>query len=173
LEYPFALPAVRNWRTAALVAAVVAAVELIILLALAVAAFGLPFAAERKALLAGEGNASARAEAPASTKQGKRAVPSPTLPRSETSVVVLNGNGVPGAADLASGKVRRLHYVVTGTANASRSDFRRTIIMFRPGFEGEARRLARDVGARRIAPLDGMRPSQLMGAHIALILGRR
>jgi hypothetical protein len=173
LEYPVALPAVRNWRTAALVAAVVAALELVVLLAVAVAAFGLPFAAERKALLAGKGNAATRAEAPAPAKQGPRAAPTPTLPRSETSVVVLNGNGVSGAADVASGRVRRLHYVVTATANAPRSDFRRTIVMYRPGFEGEARRLARDVGAKRVAPLDGMRASRLMGAHIALILGRR
>jgi LytR cell envelope-related transcriptional attenuator len=172
LEYPATLPAVRNWRTAALVSAVVAALELVVLLALTVAAFGLPFAAERKARLAGEHGPGARLEATAPAKRGKRTAPAPT-PRARTSVVVLNGNGVPGAADLASRTVQQFRYAVTGTGNAPRSDFARTLVMFRPGFEGEARRLARDLGVRRVGPLDGMRASQLMGAHVALILGRR
>ena len=43
--------------------------------------------------------------------------------------------------------------------------------MYRPGFEGEARRLARDIGVRRVSPLDGIRRRDLQGAHIALILG--
>jgi hypothetical protein len=43
--------------------------------------------------------------------------------------------------------------------------------MYRPGFEGEARRLARDLGIKRVAPLDGLRASELQGAHLALIVG--
>ena len=148
-------------------------VELLVLLALAVAAFGLPFAAERKARLAGERGVEVRSDATAPAKHGKRTAPAPTLARGETSVVVLNGNGVPGAADLASRRVQLFRYSVTGTANAPRADFARTLVMFRPGFEGEARRLARDLGVRRVTPLDGMRASQLMGAHIALVLGHR
>jgi hypothetical protein len=173
LEYPATLPAVRNWRTAALVATAVAVLELLVLLALAVAAFGLPFAAEQKARLAGERGVAVRSDAKSPAEQGKRNAPAPTRPRSETSVVVLNGNGVPGAADLASRRVQLFRYIVTGTANAPRADFARTLVMFRPGFEGEARRLARDLGVRRVAPLDGMRASHLMGAHVALVLGRR
>jgi LytR cell envelope-related transcriptional attenuator len=173
LDYPTTLPAVRNWRTAALVAAAVALLELLVLLAVAVAAFGLPFAAERKARLMGERGVRSGLEVAAPVKQGRRSPPAAALPRSETSVVVLNGNGVPGAADLASRRVQQFRYAVTGAANAPRSDFARTLVMFRPGFEGEARRLARDLGVRRVTPLDGMRASQLMGAHVALILGRR
>ena len=40
------------------------------------------------------------------------------------------------------------------------------------GFEGEGRRLARDLGVRVVGPLDGMRPAQLHGAQAVLILGR-
>jgi hypothetical protein len=43
--------------------------------------------------------------------------------------------------------------------------------MYRPGYEPEARRLAKDVGIRVVGPLDGMKPRQLLGAHVALILG--
>ena len=44
--------------------------------------------------------------------------------------------------------------------------------MYRPGFEGEAHRLAKDVGVKRVAPLDGLRASDLMGAQLALIVGQ-
>ena len=45
--------------------------------------------------------------------------------------------------------------------------------MYRPGFEQEADRLANDVHVRRVVPLDGMRPGELQGAHLALIIGAR
>ena len=48
----------------------------------------------------------------------------------------------------------------------------RTLVMFRPGFEAEGRRLARDLRVRVVRPLDGMRTSQLLEAHLVLILGR-
>ena len=85
---------------------------------------------------------------------------------------MLNGNGVPGAADSAAARISLRHYVVTGAANAARSDFARTLVMYSPGWEPEARRLANEMGAKRVAPLDGMRTSDLMGAHLALIIGR-
>jgi hypothetical protein len=44
--------------------------------------------------------------------------------------------------------------------------------MYRPGFRGEAKRLAKDVRIRRVVPLDGMKIRDLQGAHVALILGR-
>jgi hypothetical protein len=43
--------------------------------------------------------------------------------------------------------------------------------MFRPGFKGEAQRLARDLGVHVVSPLDGVRPGQLHGAQAVLILG--
>jgi hypothetical protein len=172
VEYPASLAPDRNWRTTAFVAATLAALELVLLLAVAVAAFGLPFAQEQKALLGSQKRRAApNAQMPA--PRTPTASPVARRPRSETSVVVLNGNGIPGAADLASGEVRDLRYVVAGTGNASRSNFARTIVMYRPGFGGEAHRLARDVRARRVVPLDGMHASDLMGAQIALILGRK
>jgi hypothetical protein len=43
--------------------------------------------------------------------------------------------------------------------------------MYRGKFRPEALRLARDVHARLVTPLDGLRPSQLMGAQLVLVLG--
>ena len=47
----------------------------------------------------------------------------------------------------------------------------RTIVMYRAGYEAEAARLARDLRVRVVRPLDGLRPAQLMGSHLVLILG--
>ena len=87
-------------------------------------------------------------------------------------MLVLNGNGRQGAAGEAADAVRSLRYVVAGTSNAPRTDFRRSIVMFRRGYRGEAVRLARDLRIRRVAPLDGLRPRDLQGAQVALVVGR-
>ena len=50
-------------------------------------------------------------------------------------------------------------------------DFPRSIVMFRPGFKDEAQRLAKDVRVTSVTPLDGMRPSDLGGAQLVLIVG--
>jgi hypothetical protein len=44
-------------------------------------------------------------------------------------------------------------------------------VMFRPGFKTEAQRLARDLGLKRVGPLDGVRARDLQGAHVALVVG--
>jgi hypothetical protein len=45
------------------------------------------------------------------------------------------------------------------------------MVMYVPGFLPEARRLARDVGARLVAPVDGLTPSRLKGSKIVVLLG--
>ena len=62
-------------------------------------------------------------------------------------------------------------YRVGAVGNAPRTDFPRTFVMFRPGFAGEGRRLARDLGVGRAGPLDGLRVRDLGRAHAVLILG--
>lgn len=174
VEFPLTLPSSPDWRRAALAAAVVAAVELVVLVVLAVSAFGLPFAEEkRREALASSGAQARQKDSSASADASRKGVPAAGRTRSETSVVVLNGNGITGAADLAAAPVRKQRYILTATGNAPRSDVRRTLVMYRPGFEGEAHRLAKDVGAKRVAPLDGLRGSDLMGAQLALIVGQK
>jgi hypothetical protein len=157
--------ALRPWKTAAVVASGIAAIELAVLVVLAVGAVARPVAhqAQRAAV--------ERTLAPVVRPKPKPA--GAALARSGTAVVVLNGNGIPGAASDAAARVKALGYVLGSVGNAPRSDYRRTIVMYRPGREAEGRRLARDMKLRVVAPLDGMSTAQLLGAHVAVVLGRR
>jgi hypothetical protein len=158
------------------VAAAVATVELFILVLIGIAFATRFFAGEvdQAATLpqapAVEQPAAAQ-PAPAAEQKKEQPTAKPILPRGETSVIVLNGNGIAGAAATTADRVRARGYLITGHANAPRSDFQQSLIMFRPGFEREARRLAGDVGIRRVAPLDGIGKRDLQGAHLALIIG--
>ena len=156
------------WRRATFVVSGVAAIELAIL-----AAIGLPMlgrtVADSLRTAATERVLAPAPKPAAKPKAARTAVP--PLAREDTSVVVLNGNGRTGAASRAADRVHELGYLVAGTGNAKRSDYARTIVMYRPGRRGEAQRLAKDVGAKVVGPLDGLRLRDLMGAHVAIILG--
>ena len=43
--------------------------------------------------------------------------------------------------------------------------------MFRPGYRPEAMRLAKDLKLKIVGPLDGLRPADMLGAHVALVVG--
>jgi len=157
---------VRPWRTATLVASALAAVELVALV-------GVGFAVLAKPLSRHMHHAAVtRALAPApAAKPVKPAPETPRLARTETSVMVLNGNGVAGAAAGSAARVRGLGYIVGSVGNAPKSDHTRSLVMFRPGYEPEAKRLAHDLGIAIVGPLAGMQPADLMGAHLALVVG--
>jgi LytR cell envelope-related transcriptional attenuator len=162
---------VRPWRTATLVASLVAAVELVLLL-------GAGFMLVAKPLShAMQRHAEAAAFAP--VKQPKPVIPKqqpiglPKLMRSETGVLVLNGNGRQGAASGEAAKLDNLGYTVRSTGNAKRQDYATTVVMYRRGFHAEGVRLAHDVHAKVVGPLDGMKPSELHGAQLAVVLGAR
>ena len=162
------LPQVRSpWRTATLVASAVAAVELVVLVALGIALLAKPVsehvrqAAEQQVL------------APVAKKKppAKPAIGAPKLTRGETSVTVLNGNGRSGAAAEAADSVRRFGYTIGTVGNAPSADVTRTVVMYRDGYRPEAARLAKDLGVKIVGPLDGLKPADLLGAHVALVLG--
>ena len=162
MDYPLHT---NRWRTRALVLAAVAALELLVLVSLGVFAAG--------GVLAGEVATVARAhELPVRKAQPATAPDRPLLARPETSVIVLNGNGIAGAAAQGAARVRGLTYVVTGAGNAQRTDYAKTMVMYRKGYEREAQRLAADLKLKVVGPLDGLRARDLMGAHLALVLGR-
>jgi Sec-independent protein translocase protein TatA len=165
------------WRTAAIVAAGVAAVELFVLIVVAVI-----FGAKLVTDSAEKGVRPMQATKPAAstesvtantsqTEDGQKAKAAGELPRNRTSVIVLNGNGVSGAAAATADQVRGFHYVIAATGNAPRSDFERSFVMYRPGFKDEGVRLAHDLHLRRAIPLDGLTRRDLQGAHLALIIG--
>ena len=54
---------------------------------------------------------------------------------------------------------------------ATRPDTGRSMIMYRAGYRAEALRLGRDLRIHAVGPLDGLRTSDLMGAHLALVVG--
>jgi LytR cell envelope-related transcriptional attenuator len=167
VEQPVPVEAlVRPWRTATLVASAVAAVELVIILVAGVALVGKPLT--QKMRDAARDRTLGMPAAPA--KKPKIASSVPRLNRVETTVMVLNGNGVPGAAHEAAARVQARGYSIGQIGNAKRTDYMRGVVMYRPGYRGEALRLARDVRIKIVGPLDGLRVRDLMGAHVALVV---
>jgi LytR cell envelope-related transcriptional attenuator len=180
VEHSTPLPSADSWRAAAIVAAAIATVELLLLVLIAVAFSTRFFAGE-----VGRAVDTALPQAPAAsqpapqpsssggnTKTNEASKPAkPILSRRETAVLILNGNGIPGAAANLADNVRARGYLISGSANAPRSDFTKSIVMFRPGYQREAERLGADMKIKRVVPLDGMSKGDLQGAHLALILG--
>jgi len=91
----------------------------------------------------------------------------------ETRVFVLNGNGRSGAAAAAAAKLQAFGYRVPATGNATRTDYANTVVMYRPGYRGDALRLAHDLHVKVVGPLDGMKPAALHGGQLAVLLGAR
>jgi hypothetical protein len=174
VDHPAHLSSQRPWRTTALVAAALAAFEAILLVLFVLALLVRPLlGSDATPASAPPVEAPAKATpAKASPTAPAKAAAAPTLERTETLVIVLNGNGSPGAAGERADLVRTKGYLIAGTANAPRTDFERSVVMFRPGHRPEALRLARDFGVKRVSPLDGIRPTELQGAHVALIVGQ-
>ena len=155
------------WRTRAIIAGAVAAAELLVLLVL-----GIVLAAPALGKHVRHA-ATAKALAPAAPPKRAAKPEQPTLSRGETSVLVLNGNGRAGAAAAAAERIRGLGYMIGGVGNAPQTTYGRSVVVYRPGFRPEAVRLAHDARIAIVTPLDGMRRSQLQGAHVAVILGTR
>ena len=164
--------AVRPWRTATVLIAAVAAVELVLLVVVGGALIAKPEPAGRSAAPKATAAASGSAGAAKAAMKARATKAAPAeLPRRKVRVVVLNGNGRQGAAAAAAARVTGRGYRIGVVGNAPRHDYPRSLVMYRRGFEGEAQRLARDLGVQLVSPLDGMRPAQLHGAHAVYILG--
>jgi len=162
---------IRPWRTATLVASLVAALELIVLMALVFILLAKPLAHAMRS------HAEAAALAPAAKHQARvvhvkrHPVGKPKLTRAQTGIFVFNGNGRTGAASAAAARLSALGYPIRGKGNAARQDYATTVVMYRRGFEAEGIRLARDLHVHVVGPLDGMRPSALHGGKLAVVLG--
>ena len=173
MDHPLTSPEalVRPWRTATFVASAVAVVELVVLCVAGVALLAKPIAhrverqAEKHVFALPAANAKATAIPPRPKEHA------PRLSRAKTSILILNGNGRRGAASAAATLLQARGYRLGTTANAKRSDYATSVVMYRPSARAEGLRLARDFGVKVVGPLDGMRPSQLHGATLVLILG--
>lgn len=154
-----------EWRRATILVSAVAALEFVLLAAAAVALLGNPLSGHFKAeAAAAAAPLTRKTEAPSPKKQ-------PALPRNDVSVIVLNAGGRSGAAAVAAAQVRSRGYLVASVGNTAHQAPTHTLVMYRPGFAAEAARFARDLHIRVVSPLDGMRPAELMGAHLVMLVG--
>lgn len=172
MDHPLVAPdaLVRPWRLAAYVACGIAAFELLLLLAIGGGAL-VQTVSDRVQLAARDHALAPAAQKPTPTTREASPTAAAKTPRGRTVVMVLNGNGRTGAAASAASRVRDSGYRVGAVGNAPRIDFARNLVMFRPGFAGEGRRLGRDLGVRQVGPLDGIRVRDLGRAHVVFILG--
>lgn len=147
------------WRTAALVAGAVALAELTVLIGLA----------SVRLLHVRHAAASPRATT-TPTRNAVRPAVHPLRPRSRVAVLVLNGNGVSGAAGTEAAQLLAHGYGHALAADAP-STYAQSVVLFRPGWQREARRLAHDAGIRAVTPLDVRLPRSDRGDQVVLILG--
>ena len=161
MEHALSTPRDHPWRTIAVVTAAIATLELLALVIVGVVLIAKPVMHRAQA---------DAAAAPAKNKQAKTSKRA-LLPRGSTSVTVLNGSGLAGAAAAQASRVRARGYVVGEVGNAPRTGYGRSVVMYRIGRRPEALRLARDLRIGLVSPLDGLRPRDLLGAHLAVVVG--
>jgi LytR cell envelope-related transcriptional attenuator len=151
-----------RWRTAAIVAAGVAALELVGLIVVGTVALGHTVTRH---------SARAAVAPPHRPQAASKPVQHASLPRTRTRVVVLNGNGQAGAAGAEADAIRARGYKISAVGNAPRPSQSPTLVMYRPGFAAEAHRLARDTGIGVVSALDGLTTSSLHRAQLVIVLG--
>jgi hypothetical protein len=177
--FTFTIP----WRKAAIAAGAIAAVELVLLVVAGVALLGRSSpkatAAAPKASAAVHAKKAAPTAHPApavrkAKKQpaAKKAAPKALPPRSKLPVLVLNGNGMTGAAGTEAAVVRARGYPVSSVGNAKRTDYGPSMVMYRPDYREAGKRLAKDTGLKIVAPLDGLKASDLGAAKLVVVVGR-
>jgi hypothetical protein len=161
------LPSAFPWRTATVVVGVVAAIELVALIGIGATRLAGPLRAHATT------STTHIATAPPVRHVRKVAsVPShPLQPRAKLSVIVLNGNGINGAAGSEATRLQALGYGRSSSDDAPRHDYARSMVLYFPGFVQEARRLAHDARVGIVAPIDGIRTAQLKGSKLVVVLG--
>ncbi len=154
------------WRGLTAILAVVATAELLGLLALAgvhlVPSHSAPAATKTKAPVS---------HARPAVHAFRLAPAHPLRPRSAVSVLVLNGNGVSGAAGAAASRLLARGYRRATATDAPNHDYARSLVLFAPGWQREGQRLARELHIGIVGALDGMKRSQLRGSQLVVILG--
>ena len=165
MEYAEPLSRPFPWRAATLVAAALAALELVALIV--VGAFLLARPIQHKA--AAKTVAAPVVHRTVAHVHRVKIVPHALRPRTQVSVLVLNGNGQSGAAARAAAKLHALGYRISDSRNAQRHDYARSLVMYMPGYAREGRRIAHDAGIRLVSPVDGLKPKR---SQIVIVLGR-
>ena len=105
------------------------------------------------------------------THAAAKAATKPVLSRASTAVTVLNGSGRAGIAHTSAASLQRLGYKIAYIGNAAHFDSTPSVVMYRPGYEREAFRAAKDLGIGPVSPLDGIKTADLRGAQVVVKLG--
>ncbi len=95
----------------------------------------------------------------------------PLRPRSRLSVLVLNGNGASGAAGTEATTILTRGYRHAIPSDAPQLDYASSLVLFRPGWQREAERLARDAKIPTVATLDGRVAPEYAHVPLIVILG--
>jgi hypothetical protein len=104
---------------------------------------------------------------PVKPRHHPSALPAPA----RTPVMVLNANGVAGAASALAAQLQRYGYPTPVVTNARQRGVPPTV-MYARGYGPAARALARRIGhILYVTPLDGVRPSELHGAKLVVYVG--
>ena len=162
------LPREFPWKTAAVVVGVVAALELVALIGIGATRLAAPVRAHAVAAAKHPATAAAR---PVVHHRIPKIPSHPLRPRARLSVLVLNGNGISGAAGSEATTLQTLGYGASRSANAPRHDYARSMVLFVPGYQKEARRLGRDAHVGIVSVLDGLPKAQLRGSQLVVVLG--
>ena len=165
MEHVQSRPAPFPWRAATVLVGGVALLELVALIAIGLA---------QLAPTHGHAQKAQPVRRVAHVAQPTPVVHVPTVPlrpRSRVSVLVLNGNGVSGAASVQAARLQGDGYRIAGATNAQRHDYASSMVMYVSGWVREAHRLARETGVRIVSPVDGLRRAQLRGSTVILLLG--
>ena len=119
----------------------------------------------------------AAAATPAATKPAaapahrKHKPAKPIPPNAQIPIMVLNSNGIHGAAHRLAAQVQGFGYPITYVGNAQRRGLP-TIVQYAKGYGPAARKLARRLGnVQFVTPLDGITPGQAGRAKLVIILG--
>jgi hypothetical protein len=106
---------------------------------------------------------------PAAHRKHRPAKPIP--PNAQIPIMVLNSNGIHGAAHRLAAEVQGFGYPITYVGNAQRRGLP-TIVQYAKGYGPAARKLARRLGnVQFVTPLDGITPGQAGRAKLVIILG--
>jgi hypothetical protein len=100
---------------------------------------------------------------------GPRPKPGAVVP-GEVEVAVLNGTSVPGLAAKVGDDVRVNGFQLGAVTNSSKQ-FDQTVVMYEPGQERAARKVANDLGVKPVQAIDRQTEGSAGGADVVVIAG--
>lgn len=88
----------------------------------------------------------------------------------DVEVAVLNGTSAPGLAAKVGDDVR-VNGFNLGTVTNSRDEFDQTVVMYEPGQQRAAKKVAHDLGVKPVQPIDRQTEQTAGGANVVVIAG--